>query len=514
LNEPAISTQPPTVSPRQPLGGVHSGNPGRHLTLAFAAIAVALVLVRFHSFRPFLDEPHAFRQAWTSSYALEFYRFDMNILRPSIPAMGDYRHILIEFPLCEWMTALVYHATGPTLLVDRLVSIAFFLGSACFLFWTIALVQDRLMAWVATLVYMSAPLGIYYSRAVHIDSATLCFGHALLYYFVRYGQTGRRGDLVRAFLASALGFLVKAPYVFYLILPALVLQPRDHRRRAVLSVLTFGAALAVGLAWYSYAQSMNRAAPDLSFIRGYETAADNLDFYVGAIGRRLNGEEWATILTRLRREIAVEVWWVLVPLALIWCRRLSGLVTFAAVWTIGSLVFLVLFFAANSMHNYYQLNFMAPFALWMAIPLYACVTAEGRARGLLRALALASIVAYAAMGVRFAVRNYYWIDELGMRVGEFVRFRTTERDLVIMAFNDAYYLDPRYLYYATRRGWSIHAAWLEPRAIEGLRPHGATAVVTSDLWSPPESTVRYLEGLRLIDVLEIGDKHVFLHRLD
>jgi hypothetical protein len=32
-----------------------------------------LVFARFHNFRPFTDEPHAFRQAWTSAYAQEFY---------------------------------------------------------------------------------------------------------------------------------------------------------------------------------------------------------------------------------------------------------------------------------------------------------------------------------------------------------------------------------------------------------------------------------------------------------
>jgi hypothetical protein len=35
-----------------------------------------------------------------------------------------------------------------------------------------------------------------------------------------------------------------------------------------------------------------------------------------------------------------------------------------------------------------------------------------------------------------------------------------------MAFSDAYFLDPRYLCYAQRRGWSIRSALLEPRAIE------------------------------------------------
>ena len=496
-------------------GRVIPGGPEWPLSLIFSVLAVILVVARFYRFRPFLDEPHAFRQAWTSYSAQDFYRFGMNIFRPSIISMGDYRHILIEFPVPEWITAIVYHVTGPTLLADRLVSIGFFLGSAYFLFRVIALVQDRLLAWVAVLIYMAAPLGIYFSRAIHIDSAALCFGHAFLFYFLRYGETGRRRDLVCAFITSALGFLVKAPYVFYLILPALYIQlAHGQRRHAVISALAFAAALTVGLAWFSYAQSVNRRAPDLSFVRGYEITNDRVDFYIGGAGQRLSGEKWRTIGTRLRREIAADFWWPLVPLAVVWRRRLRLAWSFAAVWTLGSFVFLFAFFPVNSLHNYYQLNFIAPFALWMAIPLYGALVEEGRFARLAQSLALVVLAAYVAAGIRMAIRNYYQVDTVGIDVGEFVHARTSDRDLVIMAFNDAYYLDPRYLYYAQRRGWSIRAQWLEPRAIEGLRAQGATAVVTSDLWPAPELTRRYLEGLKLVDTLEIGNHHVFLRRVD
>lgn len=508
MPHPAASAAPARARHVEP--GVPSG-----VSVVFAALAVGLALVRFYKFRPFLDEPHAFRQAWTSAYALEFYRFDMNIFRPSIIAMGNYRHILIEFPVPEWLTALIYHATGPTLIVDRLLSMTFFFGSAYFLFRAVELVQDRLFAWIVALIYMGAPLGIYFSRAIHIDSAALCFGHALLYYFLRYGAEGRRRDLILASIASALGLLIKAPYVFYLILPALYIQlARGHRRRAAMSAIAFGVALMLGVAWFLYAQSVNRQAPDLSFVRGYETAADRLDFYLGSAGRRLNGQEWATIGTRIRREIAANVWWVLVPLGLIWRRHARAAWAFAAVWSLSSLLFLLLFFAANSIHNYYQLAFVAPFALWMAIPLYRWMRTEGSGGRALRPLAIVLIAAYAATGVRFATGNYYAVDELGVRVGQFVRLRTTDRDLVIMAFNDAYNFDPRYLYYADRRGWSVHAPWLEPRAIVGLRAQGATAVVTSEMWPAPEPTRRYLDGQRLIGILNVGDKRVFLHRID
>ena len=83
---------------------------------------IGLVAARFYKFRPFLDEPHAFRQAWTSYYTLEFFRVDLNILRPSIISMGDYRHVLVEFPVSEWLTALMYWVTGPTVALFAMVA--------------------------------------------------------------------------------------------------------------------------------------------------------------------------------------------------------------------------------------------------------------------------------------------------------------------------------------------------------------------------------------------------------
>jgi hypothetical protein len=83
-----------------------------------------------------------------------------------------------------------------------------------------------------------------------------------------------------------------------------------------------------------------------------------------------------------------------------------------------------------------------------------------------------------------------------------------------MAFNNTRERDPRFLYYAKRRGWNVYGPWLSVRAIEGLRAHGATTVVTSDMWPAPDATRQYLGSLTLVDVLPVGDRHVYLHRID
>src|SRR5262249_46947228 len=183
----------------------------------------------------------------------------------------------------------------------------------------------------------------------------------------------------------------------------------------------------------------------------------------------------------------------------------------------GSLLFLVAFFPVNAIHNYYQLPLIAPFALWAAVPLYHALADRGRLSRYAQPLALVVLVAFVGAGIRFAFRHYYQIDTAGISIGRFIRAGTGEHDLVIVSFDDTYYLNPRYLYYADRRGWSIRSQWLEPRAIEGLRGQGAGWVVTSDRWPIPEETRRYLDRLTLAGTLDVpgaDEQHVYLPRIN
>ena len=488
------------------------GAPRGVTSIALPCIALVLLAARFYNFRPFLDEPHAFRQAWTSYYALEFFRFDMNILRPSIISMGDFRHVLIEFPLPEWLTAVFYHVTGATLYVDRLVAVTCFVGSAYFLHRCVTLVQDRLLAWMGVIIYMAAPLGVYFSRSVTIDTAALFCGHALLFFFLRYGESGRRSDLCCASVAATLGLLIKAPYVFFLAVPLLAVQAARRRwARALVISSVFGASLVPGLAWYVYAQMVSGGAPDLGFIRGFEAPVISPEFFVGAATRRLDLVEWRTLLARAGGELGPYGWWMLLALA-VFARRLDA-AWFASTWLCGAALFVIVFFAANVMHNYYQLAVMAPCALLAAMPLYRWMTGAG-GRPWRHWAVVALLGVYAVAGTWTATQRFYQVDRLGIDVGRFVNELTTERDLVIMAFNDADSLDPRYLYYADRRGWSIRAQLLEPEAIDGLRQLGATAIVTSDIWSAPAHTVARMGELPLAGVFPVGDQQVFLHRIN
>jgi hypothetical protein len=485
------------------------------MTLLFWPLTAALIACRFYHFRPYLDHPHLFRQADTAFYSLGFYRFGLNIFLPTVGWLGNGGHVILEFPLTEWIAATLYFLTGPTILVDRLVNVGFFLGSVFFLFKIVDLVHDRLLARIVAVLYLSVPLGIYYSRAVHIDFTAVCFSHALLYYALRFVVTTRGGDLALATVAGVMAFVIKAPYGFYLLLPVLVYgrQRRAAPWRWGGAVAPFVVGAVAFAGWFAYSQWVNRQAPDLSFIPSYADHVNRFSWYFGTLEQRWTLAPWRTVAGRVFREIGATAWWLLVPFGWLAFRRLRSYYGFTLSWSAGTVVYVLLFLNLNEMHNYYQIPFMAPFCLWLAAPIYACWTADRSRAPWGPKVAAALLVAYAATSMLVATQRFYRTDPVHRAIGEFVRAQTSESDLIVMAYTEAAHGDPSFLFYARRYGWSVGHRELSPAVVEGLRHYGASIVVSSSMWPPDEATRTYLAHNPLTGVLRVDGGEVMVHRL-
>src|SRR5207248_679692 len=112
------------------------------------------------------------------------YEEGFNLLRPSVGWMGAHKTVILEFPLIEAIMAAAYLWFGPYEVVARLVVLAFFAGSAVYLFLIARILVSTAVAWLATWMYLVLPLGVYYSRAVHIDFAVIFFAHAMAYHML------------------------------------------------------------------------------------------------------------------------------------------------------------------------------------------------------------------------------------------------------------------------------------------------------------------------------------------
>jgi Dolichyl-phosphate-mannose-protein mannosyltransferase len=449
--------------------------------------ALLLVGLRFLHLGPELDDPHMWRQADTAYYIWDYYINGIDFLHPAVCWMGGYKTVALEFPLPEALSAWAYQLLGPDLVWSRLICLGFYLGAAFYFFKVIRHVFDAEMAAFATLVFLMLPLGIYYSRAVHIDFCAVFFAHAMLYYLLRAVDLESRWLFVLAMLMATMGFLVKVPYVFYLAIPAVAYIHHDGKWRFFLSnsflllipLLTFAA-------WQWHVKRVNAAAPDWTFIPDYHKMDNQLNWYFGHLSDRREWPYWQLIWGRLKFEVAAVIG---VPLLL-----LGGMlgfkqfrINFMRLWAIGSLCYLLIFFMLNFHHDYYQIPFLAPFAFFIALPLYFLhqfIARQNRAVAGLVMIVVMSLFGWQCIRLTEGIHlsndeknylgMYYQPDPLPQKAGGLIREHTPDNTLVISTFGGLDARCPLILYHARRLGWSIGKQHLSVSLLTRLVEEGAT----------------------------------------
>ena len=450
---------------------------GERVPAWLGGLGVALAALRlFHLGGP-LDDPHSWRQCDTAHYSLDFARHGIDLLHPAVCWLGSHRVLIFEFPLPEALSALLQRAFGPGVVWDRVVALAFFLLATGYFLAIARLVAGRRAAALATLAWLALPLGQYYSRAAHVDFAATAFAHALLYHALRAMRGRSLPHALAAAAGGALAAMIKAPYVLPLLPPlALAWLAAPGLAAAALAALPLaGTALAFAL-WRRHVDAVNGAAPDWSFLPGYYKEVNPVWWYFGDLAQRLRAAGWVRIGQRMLHEVLTPAG-VLLAAAGMALRAAAaprpGPRAFAVAWALGTLVFLLVFFPLNVIHDYYQIPFLAPAALFAGLGLDALWR-----RPPLGALALLVFVAVAVGHVR--VPRYYRVDWLRVEAGAAIAARVPPGDLVAVSDHGSEYSDPRLLFRADREGWALRMQDLTPPLLARLAGLGARwlAVVT------------------------------------
>ncbi len=449
--------------------------------------AILLVGLRLLHLGPELDDPHMWRQADTAYYIWDFYQNGVDFLHPAVCWMGGHKTVVLEFPLPEAISAWAYQLFGPHLIWARLVALGFFLGATWYFFKIIRHLVDAELAAFATLVFLMLPLGIYYSRAVHIDFSAVFFAHAMTYYMLRaIDQESWRWFLV-AMLMAMFGFLIKIPYVFYLALPLAVYIHHQGKWRFFLRhSLLLLIPLMTFLAWQWHVKRVNGAMPDWSFIPEYHKMDDMTGWYFGDLKAREQLPLWQLLWGRIKFEVLAVIG---VPFAFVgafWGMK-DARINFMRLWAIGTFIYLLVFFTLNANHDYYQIPFLAPAAFFIALPLYRLfkfLGARNRVVAGLVLILLMSVIGWQAIrlteGLQLSpdeqiyMARYYQPDELPQKAGKIIREQTPENALVISTFGGLDARCPLILYHARRPGWSIAKQHITVPMLQRLIAEGAT----------------------------------------
>ncbi len=454
-------------------------------TWAWLAAAALLALRIPHLGGP-LDDPHSWRQCDTAHYSLDFARRGLDLLHPAVCWLGGHRTLIFEFPLPEAVSALLQRTFGPGVVWDRLVGLACFGMATGYLFGFARGIAGSRVAWLTALAYLAFPLGQFYSRAAHVDFAATAFAHALLYHGARAFAGRSWPQAAAAGAAGALAALVKAPYLLPVLGPLAMaaLGVGSAGATLALSALVLGVPALAFVVWRRHVDAVNAAAPDWSFLPGYYKEVNPGWWYYGRLGDRLQPASWIKLARRLIMEVLSPAG---VPLALLGLARRGGApgargrgpLAYALAWGAGLLLYLAVFFPLNLIHDYYQIPFLAPAALlvalggdwlWERLPRLGPVPAG-----------VAAFALFLAVAAAFPLRlGYYRVDWLRVEAGRRIAARVPAGDLVVASDYASGYSDPRLLFRADREGWSLAVADLADERLARLRALGARwlAVVT------------------------------------
>ena len=432
-----------------------------HKSLFFLSIAL-LFGCRFLHFGPDIDAPHDWRQCDTAWYIWDFYQNGIDLLHPSVCWMGASDTLALEFPLPEAVVALAYQVFGESIPLARLFFLCFFAGALCYFYKITAMLFGSSLARLATLIYLALPLSIFYSRAIHIDFSALLAAHAMLYYYLLGIEKRRWEYILLSSLAAALAVVIKAPYAFYFLLPMVFFAVRQKAlgwtaRASVFYVL----ALAAFWLWQQHVNSINGAAPNLDYILHYRKMTQSSSWYFGTLEQRLSPYHWWILLQRGVLEV-VGVGGML--FFLLGWKKLHQLPNsrFLLFWMLGLAAYVLIFFNLNFVHNYYQIPLLAPVAILCARGLQIAASNQPNRLYLFFGLLVAANVTYTEIA-------YFKISAEHVEMGRLIRQHTPESALVIVTYQNLDCRNPKILYRARRRGWSVEEAALRPEVIERLR---------------------------------------------
>ena len=419
------------------------------LILLVLACAVRL----YHINSPIIGV-HSWRQADTAAIARNFYENGYKFLYPQIDWGGaSAGHVESEFPLYSFVVALFYQLSGVQEFWGRLLSVIFSLVSIYFLYLLVKKFTDSNTAFWSAFFYGFLPLNIFYSRTFMPESAMLLCSILGVYLFSVWLDAPKLRYFLLSLIFIALAGLLKISNL-YLGLPLFYLAWLKFGKKVIFqwslwvyAVLVF---LAVGL-WYYHAHQIFLES-GLSFnIWGYGT--DKWGNWNLVATREYWTHLFFSYLT------GIHFTWIGFPIFFtgLFLKTLNQKEKLFDFWLLGVLVFFVIVGRGNFVHEYYQLPFMIPAAVYMG-KVYGRYFDwkfwESR-KALILAVALLGILAFGSQRYFLYLKAEDPETSEIFKLAQQVKEKTEKNSLVVAVDGN----DPTLLYLCHRKGW--HFLWEE-----------------------------------------------------
>lgn len=182
--------------------------------LLFVILALqALFYKHWSIFKQPAISSHAWRQADCLSFAYCFYDGSGSFWEPAVNNIGGSAKgkCASDFPLIQYIVGKIWHITGVTPIVFRLITLLItFLGLFhVFKLFNLLFKNNYFLSIALTTLLFTSPLLAYYSVSVVSDIHGLSFSFIGIYYWFSWLETKKRRDLFWVIIAFSLAGLFK-----------------------------------------------------------------------------------------------------------------------------------------------------------------------------------------------------------------------------------------------------------------------------------------------------------------
>lgn len=343
--------------------------------LIFLALLIAMFFVYRYPYSiqkgPF--SIHYWRQSNGTSLALNYAKEDIGFFEPTIHWTGnsDSGKSIGEFPLIYFIVGKIWKLTGHRPFIFRLLNLLIFYTGLFYLFRFLKeFLEDNFWAIVLPLLLFTSPVLVYYANNTLMNAPS--FGLVLVgaYYYWKYQRTGKTAPLYLSMLIFLLAGLLKPTalilFTGILIIHLLLLIRRLRKafnislRSRPIHLIPFAVVILGNIAWFQWVKNYNSNYVGGIFLQGIipiwqaglkEGLYIGTLFYNEVLGKFFNQSAFYLC-------ILLFVW-------LLYKFRDTNLFLMSLTLLAfgGSLFYIILFYMAMSVHDYYLLNLVIVFPL-------------------------------------------------------------------------------------------------------------------------------------------------------
>jgi hypothetical protein len=288
------------------------------LALYYALCCVLIILIihatcilYYGLFEPLIGK-YNFRETQTALSAYWLWRGGPWITYET-PVLGYPWAIPYEFPIYQWLVALLRLAGVPIDVGGRILTFAFYLGCL----WPLkslgrTLKLGRMPAIVVSILFMASPYYLFWSRAVLIESCALFFSILWLACMARFLTNPTPALGFATLVAGSLAVLAKSTtFPAFLFMGGLLFlthgfwawRSRHNTpipfHRLTVGIFQLALPLIVGFAWVAYTDHIKSENP----FGLYLTSANLSQFTFGTLQQRFSIEFWRDVVLRALKEL-------------------------------------------------------------------------------------------------------------------------------------------------------------------------------------------------------------------